>query len=157
VSCAALRARRHGLAWRAWRTPRCGRRASGSILVLAWQQREVDEAIATDLPRSLHSPESLRLCARAAATGQALRVHLKVDRHGQAGCPAGGLPLARQALGTGGIASTGSTRHTAAERIRSTSCGNNALTCAALSGASRPAPADAPRQLSCRILPAGPA
>jgi len=86
------------------------------VLGMATAQ-EVDEAIATDLTLTLHSPESLQLYAtRAAAGGQALRVHLKVDTGmGRLGVlPEEVLPLARQALAMGGILIDGVYSHMAA-------------------------------------------
>ncbi len=77
------------------------------ILVLGMvTAAEVDEAIASDVTLTLHSPETLDLFAtRARAAGQPVRVHLKVDTGmGRLGVFAEELlPFVRQVQATGQV------------------------------------------------------
>jgi alanine racemase len=88
------------------------------ILVLGMAtEAEVDEAIASQVTLTLHSLETLQLfAARAGACQRPIRVHLKVDTGlGRLGVMAEDVvPLARQALGTGGILIDGMFSHLAA-------------------------------------------
>ena len=104
---------------------RCGEarelRAAGiraPILVLGMATAdEVDEALASEVTLTLHSPASLELyAARARAAGKVLEVHLKVDTGlGRLGVFAPEVvPFARQALQAGGLRLGGMFSHLAA-------------------------------------------
>lgn len=87
------------------------------ILVLGMVvDEEVDEAIASNVTLTLHSPESLKLfSARAHAVGKSVRVHLKVDTGmGRLGVFTDELlPLVRQAQTSGKIILDGLYSHLA--------------------------------------------